>query len=46
MLRNLLHAYTKLKREEKVQLVRSAMEAVGMEDELDDERQGPPEGNL
>lgn len=46
MLRNLLHAYTRLKREEKVQLIRSAMEAVGMEDELDDERQGPPEGNL
>jgi len=46
MLRNLLHAYTRLKRDDKVQLVRRAMAAVGMNDELDDERQEPPEGNL
>lgn len=45
MLRNLLHAYTRLKREEKTDLVRRAMEAIGMEDELE-EGSDPPEGKL
>lgn len=46
MLRNLLHAYTRLKRDDKTDLIRRAMQAVGMNDELDDERLEPPEGNL